>query len=329
MRYIGTIGATLSIALLVSTSVKGAGEKISIAGSTTVHPIISAAIKEFQKIYPEIDFEVSGGGSGYGVKTVGSGEVQIGMASRELEDQEKASWKDLTSVKIGVDGIALVGHWTNPVTALTKQQVQDIYTGKITNWKEVGGTNSQITPLSQAEGHVTLEAFMKYFELEGQQTGEGTTKGRIHRKQGEPGYGQTAAQLFETNQQIMKVIAEKPTAIGYVSINTAQERLAQREKARLIELDGVSPTIENVTSGKYPLSRPLLLLTKGEPIGDLKNFISFLIGIDGQKIVADLEFIPIQDAAGEAIVKSHRHKVDPATSNIDKTHYQPTSAEVQ
>lgn len=290
------------IALLGSAFHSMAREKISIVGSTTFHPIIEAAIKEFQKTHP-VDFDVSGGGLGYGVKAVGTGEIQIGMVSRELEDAERVEWKDLIPEKIGLDGIALVVHSTNPVTSLTKQQVQDIYTGKITNWKEVGGTDSPITPLSQIEGHVTLEAFMRYFELEGQQTGGGAMKGRIHRKRGEPTYGQTAARLFETNRQIVKAIAEKPTAIGYVSVNTAQEVLGKREKLKVIELDGISPTIENVTSGKYPLSRPLLLLTKGESTGDLKSFLSFLTVTNGQKIVADLEFIPVKDVTHEMITK--------------------------
>lgn len=326
MKYIGAIYAALSIAGLWSIPANGSEEKISIAGSTTVHPIIGAAIKEFQKTHPEIDFEVSGGGSGYGVKATGTGEVQIGMASRELEDQEKSEWKDLIPVKIGLDGIALVVHSTNPVTKLTKQQVQDIYTGKITNWKDIGGAASPITPLSQVEGHVTLEAFMKYFELEGQQTGEGTTKGRMHRKQGEPAYGQAVARLFETNQQVIKAIAEKPSAIGYISVNVDEEILAQRESVRLIELDGVIPSIETITNGKYPLSRPLILLTKGEPTGDVKNFLNLLTGVNGQKIVAGLEFIPVQNAADEAIVKSSRHEVEPAYRSTPKVPYQPTSA---
>ncbi len=326
MRRFCSICVVTCITILVSIFAYGAEGKISIAGSTTVHPIIGAAVKEFQKTHPEIDFEVSGGGSGYGVKAAGTGEVQIGMASRELEDQEKTEWKDLIPVKIGLDGIALVVHSSNPVTALTKQQVQDIYTGKITNWKEVGGTDSQILPFSQVEGHVTLEAFMKYFELEGQQTGEGEARDRIHRKKGENKYGQAVTHLCETNQQTLDAISERSNAIGYLPISTAQEMVSKGERVKVLSLDGVAATVENVTNGKYPLSRPLLLLTKGEPTGDLKNFLSFLTGVEGQKIVANLEFIPIQDASAETIVKSQRHEIEPAHRSTHKISYQSTSA---
>ena len=120
-----------------------AGEQIAIAGSTTVKPIVDQAVKVFGNNRADAEFVVGAGGSGQGVKLVGGGNIQIGMASRNLKDDEKAAYPDLVPTKIGLDGIVFVVNSQNPLKALTRSQAKDVFTGKINNWKELGGSDAR------------------------------------------------------------------------------------------------------------------------------------------------------------------------------------------
>jgi len=149
-------GIGISMILLMGFMGCIGGEKesktLSLAGSTTVEPIASKAAGVYMEKHPDVKVTVQGGGSGTGIKMVGEGTVDIGNASRKIKDKEKDLYPDLVGTIIAYDGIAIVVHPSNPVENLTKQQLQDIYAGKITNWKEIGGEDREIVVVTRAEG---------------------------------------------------------------------------------------------------------------------------------------------------------------------------------
>ena len=304
------VAAVLCVLLLgISTPLKAAGTEITVAGSSTVRPIIEQAALDFKKTHSNVKFVIGGGGSSHGVKSVATGEVLLGLASRAIKDKETEKWNDLVPVKIGLDGIAVIVNSKNPVKKVTKQQIQDIYTGKITNWKEVGGKNARISLISKEEGRSTLELFLKYFELEAQEIGKGKSAVMAHRKKPkevkkeengeivkEPAeeFSKVTAKLIGPNREAIAAVSVKSNVIAYVSVGTAQEVAAKGGRIRLLKLDGVVATVNNVANETYPLRRPLNVITKGQARGSVKEFIDFLTSEQGQKIVSSLEFVPVQ-----------------------------------
>lgn len=294
MRKAG-IRLVLSILFcIVSVGYAHSQEKITTAGSSTIRPIVDKASRAFKKTHPDVSFVIGGGGSSHGVKAAGTGEVHIGQASRNIKDEEMKAYPDLVPFKIGLDGIAIIINSSNPVNAVTKSQVQDIYTGKVTNWKEVGGNDAPITLISKEEGRSTLELFLKYFGLEAKEQGTGSDTVMLHKKKIDTAFGAKNAQLIGPNKEAIAKVSTKPNAIAYVSVGTAQEIAKKGAKIKVVDLDGVPATIENVGNETYPLRRSLHVITKGQPQGSVKEFIDFLMSDDGQKIVESLEFIKIK-----------------------------------
>jgi len=126
--------------LFATLPVDAEAKTLTVAGSSTVRPIVDQAVKEFGKNHPDTKFIIGGGGSGHGVKSAGKGEVAIGMASRAMKDSEKTEYPNVKPIKIAADGVGIVLHKKNPVTSLTEDQVRDIFTGKITNWRKSAAT---------------------------------------------------------------------------------------------------------------------------------------------------------------------------------------------
>lgn len=292
MRCMCVVAATAACLVgFNGTPAWAAGEKITVAGSSTVRPIVEEAAKQFKQTHPDVSFVVGGGGSSHGVKMAGSEEVVLGMASRGLKDSEKQQWSDLVPITIGRDGIALIVNSKNPLNAITKQQVQDIYTGKITNWKELGGDDAPIALVSKEEGRSTLELFLKYFDLEGKES----ATSMVHRVKGSEEYSTVEAKLIGPNREALAAASVKKNVIAYVSVGTAQEVAHKGGRVKLLDLDGVQATIENVARETYPLRRPLNIVTKGPADGVAKEFIDFLTNEQGQEIIRGLEFISLQE----------------------------------
>jgi phosphate transport system substrate-binding protein len=292
MKHIWKIIILASLVLCISTSVVEAGQQITITGSSTVLPIVEKAAKEFKKMHPNIEFDINGGGSSHGVKSAGNGDVSIGMASRDLKEKEKTQWQDIVSTKIGLDGIAVIVSSVVPLKNITSQQVSDIYTGKIANWKALGGSDNPIVLISKEEGRSTLDLFLKYFNLEAQEAGEGENAFMVHREKGTETYSDVHAKLIGPNMQALKEVSTNPCAIAYVSIGTALDAAEKGMHIKLLDLDGVSAKIKTVANGTYPIRRPLNLLTKGPAEGIVKEFVDYLTSESGRQIVFSLEFIP-------------------------------------
>ncbi len=260
------------ILFTAATTVASAEGKLVIQGSTTVLPIAQKAAEIFMKKNPHVNITVRGGGSGIGITSLLDGTCDIANSSRavKITEIQKAQAKglDLKPHVIAKDGIAVIVHPGNRVSGLNRKQIADIYTGKINSWSQVGGENIKIVVVSRDSASGTFEAF-----------GELALGGAKVRPD---------ALLQASNQAVASVVARTPGAIGYVGLGYLSDAV------KAITVDGVEVTQANVLSGKYPLSRPLFMYTSGTPSGDVKNFLDFVMGIEGQKIVREEGFIPLK-----------------------------------
>lgn len=244
-------------------------EKLVLTGSSTVAPLAAEIGKRFESLYPNVRIDVQTGGSSRGVNDARSGLAEIGMASRPL----KADEADLQSFTIALDGICVILNSANPLTALDKQQIVDIFSGKVTNWKEIGGNDAPITVVNKAEGRSTLELFLHYFALNNTDI--------------------KAQVVIGDNQQGIKTVAGNPNAIGYVSVGAAEYEAGHAAAIKLLPLDGVEATVENVRNGGFPLSRPLNLVTKTGPGGIAKTFIDFASSAEVNDLIEAQYFVPV------------------------------------
>jgi phosphate transport system substrate-binding protein len=288
----GFFSCLLAFLILLTNGALG-NDRIIIAGSTTVKPVVDQGVAIFRKLHPQVDAIVGAGGSGQGIRLVGTNTANIGMISRPLEAQEKERFPDLITYTIGLDGVAIVANQANAVRKLSTQQIQDIYTGKITNWKELGGSDREIVLITLNHNHGTSEVFANYFGLEAKESGVGISLKATFRKKNETDYSSSTANVIEDHRQVLAQIITTPNAIGYVSIGQAMQVVQSGAHVRLLQLDDVEPTVANVQSGAYPFSRPLMLVTKGEAQGPIRDLIDFFSGPEGQAIVSKLDYIPV------------------------------------
>ena len=246
-------------------------ESLRVTGSTTVLPIAQLTAEAYMEENLYVDILVSGGGSSVGVQAVGEGTADIGMASRDLKEAEKESYPDLVSHVVARDGIAVIVHKDNPVKELTIAQVKSVYKGEITNWKELGGDEMEIVVVGRDSASGTREYFYKSV----------MDKEDFVRTQLEK----------NSNGAVKQTIAQTPGAVGYVSLGYIDNTvLAVKIK------DGgefVEPTVDNVISGDYPIARSLNMFTKGEPTGLAADYLAYITGADGQKLVAEEGFVPL------------------------------------
>ncbi|MBY0226925.1 MAG: phosphate ABC transporter substrate-binding protein [Hyphomicrobium sp.] len=261
-----TTGALIFVAL--STPVIAADDKIVITGSSTVAPLITEIGKRFEEKNPGVRVDVQTGGSSRGINDARSGLADIGMASRALKKDES----DLKAYTIARDGIGVVLNSANTVSTLTDQQIVDIYTGKISDWSAVGGTQGPITVVNKAEGRSTLELFLHFFKLKASDI--------------------KAHVVIGDNQQGIKTVAGNPNAIGYVSVGTAEFEAGQGTPIKLLGMGGVAASVENVRNGSFPLARPLNLVTSKEPTGMTKLFIDYTQSADTHDLVKEQFFVP-------------------------------------
>jgi len=253
--------------------------RISVVGSTTVLPIATRAAEQFVKnSNGKVSITVNGGGSGVGIQSVGSGRADIGMASREITPKEKKRFQTpgLRTYVVGRDAVACVISsevYSSGVHALSKEQIGDIYLGKIKNWKELGGPDREIVVIDKEAHRGTRHVFMKFVF--------GNEKARA------PG----ARLVIGSNNEEQAKIAQSDSAIGILSIawmNDDVVGVGIRQGDEIIE-----PTLENVRNNRFPISRNLNLGIAGEPQEKVKEFVDYIMSPQGQKIVADSGFIPI------------------------------------
>lgn len=267
-RYLSWIAA-LTVLILLSFSFSGCGNEelpaysseisgeINGGGSTSVQKIIDAEGAEFGALHPAVKFTYSGTGSSDGIKNAANGTYSFGCASRELKESEKT---DLTELVFAYDGIAVIVNDENPVEDLTKDQIKAIYTGKITNWKEVGGEDRHIAVVSREDGAGTRTAVEELLDFTEQLKPSATVK--------------------EGNGNVQSTVSANPNAIGYVSITFVDRSV------KPLRVDGVEATMENVLNESYGLSRPFLALYNEKNLTpQTRAFLDFIMTDEGQTIV--------------------------------------------
>lgn len=245
------------------------GLKLVLTGSSTIAPLALEIGKRFEKLNPGVRVDVQSGGSTRGVNDARAGLADIGMASRALKPEES----DLTAHRIAMDGVGIILHQKNPVKSLSDEQIKAIYTGKITNWQQLGGEDRKITVVNKAEGRSTLELFLHHFQLANPEI--------------------LAHVVIGDNQQGIKTVAGNVGSIGYVSIGTAEYEEAHGTPIHLLPMAGVPATAANVRDGRFPLSRPLNLVSKGAPNGLAKRFIEFAQSAAVDDLVTAQYFVPL------------------------------------
>ena len=242
---------------------------ISVSGSTTVQPLAEKLAEAFMTENTSIRIDVQGGGSSVGVKAAGQGTSDIGMASREIKESELAEFPKLNVVVIARDGIAIVANADVTVSDLTVEQVRDIFSGKITNWKDLGGEDQNIIVVSREEGSGTRGAFEELV-------------------MGKDALITASAILQPSNGSIRTTVSTTPYSIGYMSFGYLDDTI------KAISIGGIAPTEPNAADGSYPIVRPLNMLTNGEPTGAVKAFLDFILSDAGQKLVIEDGYIPVK-----------------------------------
>ncbi|MDD1702169.1 MAG: phosphate ABC transporter substrate-binding protein [Methanoregula sp.] len=268
--------STPSVTTTASTT-SAQKQSITVTGSTTVLPIAQAAADAYMKAHPDADIQISGGGSGVGVQSIGAKTVDIGMSSRDVTKAELAKYPGLNITTVAHDGIAIIVNPSNTIQYITLDQAKNIYTGKITKWTEISGaevpnTNNQIVLI----GRDSSSGTRTYFD---ETVLKSVTPAKTMLEQ-------------NSNGAVAQSVAQTPGAIGYVSIGF----LSSDVKALPIWYNSdkiISPSIATVKNKTYPVSRDLYMITNGQPTGLTKDYLDYIISADGQKIVADQGYVPL------------------------------------
>ena len=251
-------------------------DEISYSGSSTIGMSIleAGAVKAFEQKTGLKFKSIEQPGSGKGIKALLEGKVTVAGASRKLEAEEKK--QNLIGTAIGYDAIAVFVNKKNPVNNLTKEQIKGIFTGKIKNWKEVGGKDAPIRVNTEIAGEkrATMLAFQEM-------------------AMDKAPYGTGFKEIDFPRDQIVEV-AKDENGICSVSFGLLAAVSADlRDKVKAFNVGGIDPSDKNIQSGAYPISRPLLLVTNGLPKGNVKKFIDFMLSKEGQDIV-NKNFVPVR-----------------------------------
>ncbi|MCB7318979.1 phosphate ABC transporter substrate-binding protein [Lacrimispora sp. 210928-DFI.3.58] len=240
---------------------------ISMVGSTSMEKFANALSESFMEKYPKVTVTAEFVGSGAGIEAVTNGAADIGNSSRNLKEEEKAA--GVVENIVAIDGIAVVVDTANAVEDLTKQQLSDIYSGTVTNWKDVGGNDAPIVVVGRESGSGTRSAFEELLKLED---------------------ACKYSNELDSTGAVMAKVASTPGAIGYVSLDVLDDTV------KALKLEGVEPTEENIKAGSYFLSRPFVMATKGEIAqqNDLvKALFDYIYSAEGSEIVKSVGLISV------------------------------------
>lgn len=230
------------------------GRTLNVVGSTSIQPFAELLGQDYNKKHTDQTVDVQGGGSTAGLLAVATNLAHIGMCSRSLKDDERGQY---TPVIIARDGLAIVVNPNNPVKELNREQLRGLFSGSIRNWKEVGGNDGPVRPITREEGSGTRESFVNLV----------MGKTRISR----------AALTQESNGAVKELVRGDRAAIGYMSLGLVGTEI------KALSVDGEKPDAANVLAGKYKLVRPFLFVTKGTPTPEARLFIDFVLSGEGQK----------------------------------------------
>lgn len=247
---------------------------IMIAGSTSVQPLSEAIAEAYMEKRGDVTIEVQGGGSGQGIKSIEKGIADIGSLSREVKKEERTSVSD--EYIIAREGVAVVVNPGVPVDDMTMEQIKDVYTGKITSWKELGGMDMDITVVTREAGSGTRGAFT---ELTGvlEKDSNGNEMDRTTKD----------ALVQPSTGAVKETVAKTPGSIGYVSLGVLDDTV------KAVKAEGTKASVDTVLSGKYKIQRPFVYVTGSKMTEAAKEFVRFAMGREGQAIVKENGFIPV------------------------------------
>jgi len=279
-------GLLILAMLMFSIQVFAASGKnsIQVKGSDTMVNLGQAWAEKYMENNPGDFVAVTGGGSGTGFSSLISGTCDIAMSSRNIKDKEitlaKRRGINPNEIKVALDGLAVVVNPKNTVSKLTLDQLAQIFTGKIASWKDLGGPDSKIVILSREVNSGTHVYFKEHVLRKGSPDGK---------EEFAP-----SALMLSSSQAIADEVAGNPEAIGYYGMGYISAKQKAVSVAGDQNSEYVTPTIDNVIKGKYPISRPLFLYTNGQPQGLVGKFVNFVLSKEGQEIVLKTDFVPVK-----------------------------------
>lgn len=243
---------------------------VTINGSTTVLPAMQQVAESFMAAHKDVTITISGTGSGNGIKALQDKMTDIAMSSRDMKEKEakalEAKGGKAVRFTVAYDAIIPVVNTANPVKGLTKDQLRDIYASKIKSWKEVGGNDAPVVVIGRDSSSGTFESWQELV----------MGKTRVSPR----------ALLQSSSGGVVQAVTSNPNAIGYVGIGYLDNQ------THGLEVDGVKPSMETAKNKTWPISRDLYLFTSGEPQGDAKAVIDFMMSKDGQALVQKSGFVP-------------------------------------
>lgn len=265
MKKIISVMMAAAAAAVCLTGCSGNGGMVSTDGSTSMEKVIGALGEAFEATNSGITFTYNPTGSGSGIKAVQEGRCDIGLSSRSLKDEEKAS--GLTETVLAYDGIAIIVNPENAVSELTLSEISDIYTGKITNWSEVGGNDGTIVLIGREAGSGTRDGFESITD----------TKDACQYRQ----------ELTSTGD-VITTVASNPNAIGYASLASVKDTV------RAVAVDGVLPSEETVKNGSYAVQRPFVLVTKSDTAlsETAQKFFDYAVSGEANDIITAAGVVP-------------------------------------
>ncbi len=278
MKRIASLAlSALAVMTMAATALAG---DIAVKGSTTVQPIMQKAAEAFMAQNKGINVSISASGSGDGAKAIIDGSSPLAMMSREMKESELKQAKDKgvnpKQITVAYDCLTPIVNAANPVKNLTMAQLKDIYTGKITDWKDVGGTPGQIVVVSRDSSSGTFEYWNEHV----------LKKERVFAR----------ALMQASSGAVVQTVAKNKFAIAYVGL-----AYTHAPGIHATSVENVAGSVENTLNGTYPISRGLYLYTNGEPTGDVAKLVNFILSDAGQKIVSSVDYVPVRalkDAKG-------------------------------
>ena len=263
-----------TVLVTISAMTIGRADTIVIKGSDTLGAkLVPQLAEQFKAQHPGTAFDIAAEGSATGFAALIDKTAAIGMASRPAKPEEIANGKakgvDLKETIVAYDGIAVIVNTASSIKGLTKKQVEQIFTGEITDWSAIGGSGGKISVYTR---NTSSGTYAEFKEL--------AMKKRDYAPD---------SQKLAGNEQIAQEVGKNPNGVGYVGL-----AYTKATGVKVVPIDGASPSKESVLGKSYPYARPTFFYTNGEPIGVVKEFIDFIVGADGQKIVEQVGFVPIK-----------------------------------
>ena len=268
MRALKVIGCAAVAAVLAMSALTGCSkgaQTVSTDGSTSMEKVIGFLSEAYMEKHEDVKVTYNPTGSGSGIKAVESGSCDIGLASRNLKDEEKAN---LNETVVAIDGIAIVVNSENPVADLTVEQIAKLYTGEVTNWKDVGGSDAPVVCIGREAASGTRDGFESITD----------TKEKCKYNQ----------ELTSTGD-VIQTVSSNPNAIGYASLASVGDTV------KTVSVEGVTPTNGTILNGEYKIQRNFVLVTKkgAELKGAAKDFFDFCLSKDGATYIEKAGAVPV------------------------------------